>query len=368
MKKSMQILLLLTFIFSIFACIPVPVPVGTSQPGYSGEYGYGYEDQYGYGYDDEYYDAPIVYGEPCYYTPPIAVTFAFDYFTYEPDGPYVDIVFWKNGHRYRHEPWHDHGRRITAENIHSKEWHNRVRGSELSRHREKLRSDHNISHPDSYYGVKSRDKGKIEQPTRQKDKGYQGEQGVPREGEQPPRWEKKQPYPVNQPSRREQESQPQIQQRPEWGKQTPKPEAEHETQKTKQKSQWEQKQSRDEDQLPQLESKTVPQTEQRSQWGQTSEQTKQKRDWKKQSQPTDQKTRWGQEPQQEEKRPSWSQKQTTQGTVRQQSEQKKQRYQYDRQKRSQDKQKRIKERIKKPEAEQGHDTQEMKKNKSPRGE
>jgi len=83
--------------FSIFACIPVPVPVGTSQPGYSGVYGYGYEDQYGYGYDDEYYDAPIIYGEPCYYAPPIAVTFAFDYFTYEPDGPYVDIVFWKTG-------------------------------------------------------------------------------------------------------------------------------------------------------------------------------------------------------------------------------------------------------------------------------
>jgi len=36
---------------------------------------------YGSGYDDDgYYDTPITYGEPCYYTPPIAVTFVFELF------------------------------------------------------------------------------------------------------------------------------------------------------------------------------------------------------------------------------------------------------------------------------------------------
>ena len=102
MKRIMQILLLFIVVFAVNACIPVPVPVATTAPGY--EQPYGYEDQYGY--EDEYVDVPIVYGEPMYYAPPIVVTFAYDYFTYEQYGPYVDIVFWRGGHRYRHEPWH----------------------------------------------------------------------------------------------------------------------------------------------------------------------------------------------------------------------------------------------------------------------
>ncbi len=107
-----------------------------------------------YGDIDGGYEAPITYGEPCYYPPPIAVAFAFDYFTYELSGGYVDIVFWRGGHPYHRRPWHDHGRRVTPDYIHSGQWHHKISGDDLSRHRDKLKEHNNIVHPDSYYGIK----------------------------------------------------------------------------------------------------------------------------------------------------------------------------------------------------------------------
>ena len=120
---------------------------------------YGYDNQYGrvdgQGYNDEYVDVPIIYGEPYYLAPPIAVGFLFDYFTYEMVNGFVDIVFWRGGHRYHREHWYDNGRRVPDWDIRSRERHQRVRGSELFQHREKLLKNHNIPHPDSYYGLKS---------------------------------------------------------------------------------------------------------------------------------------------------------------------------------------------------------------------
>jgi hypothetical protein len=60
MKRNMRILLLVLFVFTIAACIPVPVVVGPQSAGYDDQYGYGY-DEYGSGYGDEYVDVPIAY-------------------------------------------------------------------------------------------------------------------------------------------------------------------------------------------------------------------------------------------------------------------------------------------------------------------
>jgi len=111
------------------------------------------QEEYGYG-DDGYYDAPITYGEPCYYPPPIAVTFLFDYFTYELSGSYIDIVFWKGGHPRHRKPWRDHGKWVTDDDIHSGQWHHKISGDDLNRHRDKLKANNNIVHPDTYYGIK----------------------------------------------------------------------------------------------------------------------------------------------------------------------------------------------------------------------
>jgi len=290
MKKITQVFLLLIFIFAVNACIPVSVPVGTSSPGYEQPYGYGYgyDDQYDYDYDDEYVDVPIVYGEPMYYTPPITVTFVFDYFTYEMVGGYVDIVFWRGGHRYHHEPWYDHGRRISPDYIRTNP-HHRIRGPEFFKHREKLRKNHKISHPDNYYGLKHPKK-----PDQQR----------PKPGEQRPQWEQKQP--------------PQIEKRPQWGEPPPK----------------------QTEQRPSLEQKGIPQVEKRPQWGaQEPQQTEKKPQWgKKEPQQTDKRLQWGQQ-----------QPKTQQGTLRQPSQQTKQLYQKEKQKRLQEKQKKIR---KKPEKDQ----------------
>ena len=190
MKKIMQMSLLFIFAFALNACIPVPVPVGTSSPGYEQPYDYGYDDQYDY--YDEYVDVPVVYGEPIYYAPPITVIFVFDYFTYEVVGGYVDVVFWRGGHRYHREPWYDKGRRISPDYIRTNPRY-RVRGPEFYKHREMLRKKHNISHPDNYYGLKHPKK-----PDRQR----------PKPGEQRPQWEQKQP--------------PQIDKRPQWEQKEPR--------------------------------------------------------------------------------------------------------------------------------------------------
>ena len=111
------------------------------------------QEEYG-DIDGGYYEVPITYGEPCYYLPPIIVTFPFDYFTYELSGSYVDIVFWRNGHPRHRKPWHDHGQWVTADDIHSGHWHHKISGDDLLRHRDKLKEHNNIVHPDSYYGIK----------------------------------------------------------------------------------------------------------------------------------------------------------------------------------------------------------------------
>lgn len=149
MKKNLQILMLLFFVFAFWACIPVPVPVGTTTTTiYEEPYGNEYDDSY---VDNDYVDVPIVFGEPMYYAPPVAVSFAFDYFTYESAGGFVDVVFWRDGHRYRREPWYDKGRRISPNDIRTGKQHYRVNRREFTEHREKLRRNHNISHPDAYY-------------------------------------------------------------------------------------------------------------------------------------------------------------------------------------------------------------------------
>lgn len=157
MRKQLQACLLSIFVLAVYACIPVPVPVNTT-PTYETTYGYGtYDDSYGHDYDydyDEYVDVPIAYGEPIYYSPPITVSFYYDYFTYELAGPYVDIVFWRGGNRYRHHTWQEKGRRLTAADVRSTKPYHRISGKEFRKYREGLKRNHNVSHPDSYYGLK----------------------------------------------------------------------------------------------------------------------------------------------------------------------------------------------------------------------
>ena len=95
---------------------------------------------------------PVVYGEPCYYSPPVTVSYVYDYFTYENTGAYVNIVFWKNGSRYRSEPWYNNGRRM--DHGHVQEWqrNHRIPAQQFERHRESLRKSHNISRPDPVQG------------------------------------------------------------------------------------------------------------------------------------------------------------------------------------------------------------------------
>lgn len=112
-------------------------------------------------YGEGYVDAPIVYGQPFYYAPPVIVQYPYDYFTYEIVGAYIDIVFWRNGHRYRNEHWYEHGKRVFATDIRSNQIHYRISAVELARHREMLRQQYNIYHSNSYYGSKSISKQQI---------------------------------------------------------------------------------------------------------------------------------------------------------------------------------------------------------------
>lgn len=243
--------------------------------------GYGYD----YGYENEYVDVPIIYGEPCYYTPPIAVTFAFDYFTYEIIGGYVDIVFWRGGHRYHHKPWYDHGMRISPDFINSRDMHHRIPGKEFFSHRERLERDHHITHPDSFYGLKERPKKPAQQWEGQNNQRPQGGQQQPQQTQPSPRWKSKD-------------------QRPQWGQQ-----------------------SQQTQQPPQLEQK-----DRRTQWGQQPSQQKEQR------------SKWGQKPPQQvrqrpqnlEQRQQWKQRQPQQIRQRPQVEKKESR-QMEKQKPSQEK-------------------------------
>jgi hypothetical protein len=89
------------------------------------------------------------------------VDYPYDYFTYEIVGTYIDIVFWRNGHRYRNERWYEHGRRVCATDIRSNQIHYKISAAELARHREMLRQHYNVSNSNSYYGLKSISKQQI---------------------------------------------------------------------------------------------------------------------------------------------------------------------------------------------------------------
>ena len=151
--------------------------------GYNDEYG----EVYGSGYGSDYVDVPIVYGEPYYFSPPIVVTYPYDYYTYEMVGGFVDIVFWRGGHRYRNERWHDNGRFVSDADMRSRQRHQRIRGSEFNQYREKLRQNHNISHPDSYYGLKSSSNRQMQRSPQQVEQRPQWGQRQTRQVQQQPR-------------------------------------------------------------------------------------------------------------------------------------------------------------------------------------
>jgi hypothetical protein len=297
MKRNMQILLLFFFAFTVSACIPVPVAVSPQSAGY-------YDDPYGYGYDDEYVDVPIAYGEPYYFAPPIVVAYPYDYFTYEMVDGFVDIVFWRGGQRYRHERWHDNGRFVSDADMRSRKRHQRIRGSEFNQYREKLRQNHNIYHPDSYYGMKPRPKHQIEQRSKQT--------------EQRPHWQQQRPQQTEQKPQLEQQPPRQVEQRLQWGA---KP------QQSGQRPQLESKPLQQEVQKPQVEQQQTQQSGQRPQWGQ------------KQPQQVQQTPRLGQKPDQQE-------------NLRPMPQQTRQRYQKEQPKLKQERQKKIKESFKKPVQEQ----------------
>jgi len=220
-------------------------------------------DEYGYGYQNEYVDVPITYGEPMYYTPPVSVTFAFDYFMYENVGGFVDIVFWRGGHRYQHKPWYHNGRRISPDYIRSINMHNRIRNDEFFRHRERLQRNHNINHPDSYYGLKARPQIPTQQ-TKQRPQWGQNQppqvRKQPQQLEQRPKWEQKKTPLVRQRPR-------QSEQKPQWG-QKQLPQVRQQPQQSEQRPQWGQRQSREVrqrpqqlEQRPQLEKKSSRQIE-----------------------------------------------------------------------------------------------------------
>jgi hypothetical protein len=137
-------------------------------------------------YGGGYVDAPIAYGRPFYYTPPVIVQYPYDYFTYELVGAYIDIVFWRNGHRYRNEHWYEHGRRVGATDLRSNQLHYRISAAELASHREKLQQHYNISHSNSSYGSKSISKQQIPRSTQQTEQRTQLVQRLPQQTKQKP--------------------------------------------------------------------------------------------------------------------------------------------------------------------------------------
>ena len=237
---------------------------------------------YGSGYENQYVDVPITYGEPCYYTPPIAVTFAFDYFTYEIIGGFVDIVFWRGGHRFHHEPWYDHERRVSHDYMRSRDMRHRLRSDEFFRYRERLQRNNNITHPDSYYGLKARPQRPTQRRFGQTDQRQQWGQQTPQQTQQQPQWGQKPPQQIRkrpqQSERRPQLGQQpsqQDQQRPQWGQRQPQQQVRQRPQggqqpfqQTQQRPQWGERQSREVrqrpqqlEQRPQLEKKSSRQIE-----------------------------------------------------------------------------------------------------------
>jgi hypothetical protein len=172
---------------------------------------------YGTGYGADYVDVPIVYGEPYYYAPPVAVTYPFDYYTYEMVGGFVDIVFWRGGQRYRNEHWHNNGRLVSDADMHSGRLHQRIRGSEFNQYREKLRQNHNISHPDSYYGLKSPSNRQMQRSPRRMEQRPQWGQRQTRQLQQQPRLMGQRPQLGQRQSRQVQQQSRRVEQRSQSG-------------------------------------------------------------------------------------------------------------------------------------------------------
>lgn len=149
MKKSIGVLLL-PAIFAISGCVVVPARVEDRS-------GYPYQQPYEQSYQqpvsgEEMVEVPVIYGEPVYYPPPFVVRYTYDYYTYENVGGYVNIVFWRNGHRFRNEPWYDHGRRMRIEHMREWEHNHRIPVRDFEHHRKTLEYKHHITHPDTFYG------------------------------------------------------------------------------------------------------------------------------------------------------------------------------------------------------------------------
>jgi len=291
MKKSVGVLLL-PAILAISGCVVVPA---------GGEYGVAapppavveapppmvVEPPPGPAVVEEAVEVPVVYGEPVYYPPPITVAYTYDYYTYENVGGYVNIVFWRNGHRYRHEPWYDHGRRMRAEHMHEWERSHRVPYRDFERHREFLERKHHISHPDNYYGIRP---GK---PGRENDRRRD--------------WDRPQP-------KRDINDRAHPQQRPQWrpGPETP-PYSPQQGHGQQQRPQWQ----RGNDQTPPYNQQQKPQgygQQQRPQWQQG---TNQRPTYNQQQKPQG----YGQQQQQFQQRPQRIQTQQGQGQQFQQRQQ-----------------------------------------------
>ena len=102
----------------------------------------------------EFVEPVIVYNEPCYLPCPIVVGFPYEYYTYENVGGFVNIVFWQNGHRFRHEEWRYHGERMRPDRMHEWARSHKVNRGVMEHHRNQLVQRHNIRHDDAHYGLR----------------------------------------------------------------------------------------------------------------------------------------------------------------------------------------------------------------------
>ena len=99
--------------------------------------------------------APVVeFNEPCYLPPPFVVGYPYDYYTYENVGGFVNVVFWRNGHRFHHERWMENGQHMRAEHLHAWAASHRVERKAMEHHRAQLERRHNIRHDDAHFGLR----------------------------------------------------------------------------------------------------------------------------------------------------------------------------------------------------------------------
>lgn len=102
----------------------------------------------------EYVSPVINYGEPVYLPPPVVINYRYDYYVYERQGGYVNIVFYKNGRRIRSENWYSNGRRMTPYQMEAWRQTHKVERAKIEHHRRMLEQQHRIRRTDAYYGLK----------------------------------------------------------------------------------------------------------------------------------------------------------------------------------------------------------------------